>query len=355
MNARLKCNNCGSDYDLATLYWQCPVCYKPLNIIHAVLPSTLKSNNNAPGLWRYSDMFPPLTAVSLGEGQTPLINDNEINFKLEYFSPTHSFKDRGSALSISHAKHAKINTVVEDSTGNAGISAAAYAAQAKLKARIYVPKDAPPLKKKIIQFLGAQLIECESRSDAANRALIELKQNELYVGHAWDPYFLEGMKTAAYEIYESNLKPESILLPVASGTLLIGMYNAFSELMKMNLIEEIPRLYAVQGEAVAPIYEALHGKIINPRSSSSADGIRIINPPRKNEILNAILNTKGDCFVVDDSDIMAAVKILWRKGLLVEPTSAVPYAACLKSQIRLGKTLIMLTGSGLKTLDNIGI
>lgn len=338
---------------LSLQYWRCPACNRPVTLFHDGLPSKLDVDNGAFGVRRYSSMLPPMPFISLGEGNTPLINESDLNFKLEYVSPTHPFKDRGAALSISHAKYVKANTIVEDSTGNAGISAAAYAARAHLKARIYVPKNTPLLKKQIIRLFGAQLIECESRSEAANRAIVELGENELYVGHAWDPYFLEGMKTAAYEIYESKLNPDSILLPVASGTLLVGMYNAFSELMKMNLIGEIPRIYAVQGEEIAPIYEALNGKIIKPRSSSYADGIRIVAPPRIIEIIGAIRDTNGGCFVVHNGDILSATKLLWKKGLLVEPTSAAPYAAYLKNRAKLGKTLIMLTGSGLKTVDCI--
>ncbi|MCS7097473.1 MAG: pyridoxal-phosphate dependent enzyme [Candidatus Methanomethyliaceae archaeon] len=294
--------------------------------------------------------------VTLGEGNTPIVEmkDEGVILKLEYFSPTGSFKDRGAAVSLSRAKFMGVGSIVEDSSGNAGIAAAAYAAKANIRARIYVPKDAPSAKRMIIRACGAEIVECESRKDASIRAVSELRENELYVGHIWDAFYIEGIKTIAFEVFESGHIPDAIIVPVASGTLLLGLFKGFFELNEMGLLNNIPEFYAVQGEECAPIYEAIYGKIGGIKNSSLADGLRVDDPPRKDEILSVIRATSGDVFIVNNNEIMGALKFLYRKGIIVEPTSATAYAAFRKTR-GLGKVLIPMTGTGIKTIDRLNL
>ena len=312
------------------------------------------------GLWRYRGCLPfPEHPVSLGEGGTPTIRRRERNaellLKLEYCNPTGSFKDRGASVSMTRARAIGVNRVVEDSTGNAGIAASAYSARAGIRARIYVPSDALPAKKMLIRACGAEVVECSNRKEVALRATSELAEGELYIGHAWDAFYIEGMKTAAFEIYESAFKGDSIILPVASGTLLLGLYRGFSELVEMGFLDNIPRLYAVQGEECAPLYEALHGKLSGDRSSQLADALKIENPPREEEILQAIKSTGGDVFTVSDPEIISATKDLYSLGILAEPTSATAYAAFKKNRGELtGRVVMPITGTGTKTIDKLG-
>jgi threonine synthase len=311
------------------------------------------------GLWRYGGCLPfSKHSVSLGEGGTPAIRRRERNakllLKLEYCNPTGSFKDRGASVSVSRARAIGVNRVVEDSTGNAGIAASAYAARAGIRARIYIPYDALQAKKMLISACGAEVVECSNRKEAAHKATSELAEDELYIGHAWDAFYIEGMKTVAFEIYESGFRGSSIILPVASGTLLLGLYKGFGELVEMGLLEDIPKIFAVQGEECAPLYEALHGKLSGDRRSQLADALRIEDPPRKGEILQAIKSTGGDVFTVSDPEIASAIKDLYGFGILAEPTSATAYAAFKKNIERLGVKVIMpITGTGIKTIDKL--
>jgi threonine synthase len=312
------------------------------------------------GLWRYRGCLPfSEHPVSLGEGGTPIIRRREKNsellFKLEYCNPTGSFKDRGASVSMTRARAIDVNRVIEDSTGNAGIAASAYAARAGIRAKIYLPSDTLPAKKTLIRAFGAEVVECSNRKEAALRATSELVEGEFYIGHAWDAFYIEGMKTVAFEIYESGYKGDSIILPVASGTLLLGLYKGFGELVEMGFVENIPRIYAVQGEGCAPIYEALHGKLFGDRSSQLADGLKIEDPPRKGEILQAIKNTSGDAFTVSDPEIASATRDLYGLGILAEPTSATAYAAFKKNRGTLaGRVIMPITGTAIKTIDKLG-
>lgn len=120
----------------------------------------------------------------------------------------------------------------------------------------------------------------------------------------------------------------------------------------MGFLDEIPTFYAVQGEEHAPIYEAIYGLIEGIKRSSLADGLRIDDPPRKKEILNVIKATSGDVFVVNDDEIMEALKELYGKGIIVEPTSATAYAAFKKVR-GINNVLIPMTGTGIKTIDKL--
>lgn len=358
MAFRLLCRWCGREYPLDTRYWNCPSCRRPLNLV-TECPKCNRFeelvDRGEAGLWRYKRLIPfSEEHITLGEGCTPLveIKDEGAILKLEYFSPTGSFKDRGAAVSVNRARRIGVKSIVEDSSGNAGIAAAAYAARAGIRARIYVPKDAPVAKRVLIRSCGADVVECATRKEASMRAVGELREEDLYIGHTWDAFYIEGMKTVAFELFERDRIPEAVVVPVASGTLFLGLFKGLTELSDMGFIERIPAFYAVQGEGCAPIYEAIHGQIQGIKWSSLADGLRIENPPRKEEILNVIRATHGDALTVNDDEIVEALKQLYKRGVIAEPTSATAYAAFKKLR-GLKDVLIPMTGTGIKTIDRI--
>jgi len=313
-------------------------------------------------LWRYKELIPAEKLVSLGEGCTPLVERDffalKLYLKLDYLNPTGSFKDRGTAVTLSKVAEFKFSGVIEDSSGNAGISVAYYASSAGIKAKIFVPKDAPSGKIAFIKASGAEVVECNSREEAHEKAVKEAELSDyVYVGHLWNPYFIEGTKTIAFEIAEQLgwRTPDAAVVPVASGTLLLGLYKGFKELYELGLVEKVPRLIAVQGASCAPVYEALYGK--KPFGCSSlADGLRVKNPPRLNEIVRAIKETQGCCIVVDNYDIHLYSSFAYKKGFIVEPTSITVFAALAKAVeegiLDKGEEVVApLTGSGLKIVE----
>jgi threonine synthase len=341
--------------------WRCPACGGALRLTSARGFKDLDEiiHKGRAGIWRYGGDIPfAANPVNLGEGGTPLIKAGfegiELFLKLEYVSPTGAFKDRGAAVSMTRAVALGAGCVVEDSSGNAGIAASAYAARAGIKAKVYVPADAPAGKKGLMAACGSQVVECSSRGEAAARAVSELREGELYIGHAWDPFYIEGMKTAAFEIFEAGVVPDAVITPVASGTLLLGLHKGFRELLDAGLIDEMPRIYGVQGEGCAPIYEDMHGKIVGGVGSNLADGLRIADPPRRREILHAIGSSGGDAFVVSDPEIAVSLRWLHRMGIMAEPTSATALAALVKNWREMGRVVVMpVTGAGTKNLGGL--
>jgi len=204
--------------------------------------------------------------VSLGEGFTPLIETDiygmEILCKLEFLAPTGSFKDRGATVLVSKLKEMGVKRVVEDSSGNAGASLAAYCARAGIEAEIYVPAHASPAKLAQIAVFGAKLVKVdgprENAASAAQEAASEALSLGYYASHYYNPFSIEGLKTFAYEVCEQLgwRAPDNVIFPVGHGTLLLGAYRGFKDLQAAGIIAHLPRLLAVQARSCAPIYEA---------------------------------------------------------------------------------------------------
>jgi threonine synthase len=300
--------------------------------------------------------------ITLGEGWTPMVNfSGNTYFKLENLNPTGSFKDRGSTTLIS-ASHRPVKKgrryISEDSSGNAGASIAAYAARAEVKAKIYVPENVSGPKFNQIQSYGAEAIKIKGTRSEVAEAAQKPEKDKIYVGHILHPLFTDGIRSLAYEMVEqlSWHAPESVFLPVSAGTLLLGVINGFKHLLKSRIVDTMPKIVACQTRQVSPLYHRFKGLDYSPprRITSVADALVSVDPPLLNLMLESLKETNGDAAIVEEDEILTAFKELAAKGFFVEPSSAVAYAAYKKQLTTRAiseddKTVVVLTGSGLKT------
>jgi threonine synthase len=301
-------------------------------------------------------MLPVTEIISLGEGNTPLteveLYGGKVACKLDYLAPTGSFKDRGTTVLVSALAEMGIKRVVEDSSGNAGASLAAYCARAGIEAHIYVPAHASPGKLTQIEAYGAKLIPIAGPRERSAQEAQKAAERDYYASHYWNPLPLEGIKTEAYEIceYLRWQAPEKVIVPVGQGTHLLGLYRGFRDLLEAKVIKKIPRLYGVQAMACSPLYEAFHLRAPMQTQPTVAEGISIREPIRGGEVLEAVRATEGEILAVTDEETLQARDLIARRGLYVEPTSAVAVAALKQLSPHLeGVTVISLTGSGLKS------
>jgi len=339
----LKCPRCGVELDLLAKHHLCPRCGEPL---------LLKVELRVPERGELKSLVPEgLKLVTLGEGRTPTIEFGSYVFKLEFLNPTGSFKDRGASLSVSRALKLGFKVVIEDSSGNAGISTAAYSARAGLKARVYVPRDAPQGKLRLIKAFGAEVITAETRDEAHRRAVSD--SSGFYVGHVVDPFFIEGVKDISLELYSLRKDLEAIVVPVASGTLFLGLLKGFEELLELGLVDSVPTLIPVEACGYSKLrgyLKPVYLECAESEKSLLADALRLTVVPRLRQIAEGAARAKAPyAVIVGDRAIGEALKELYSLGLPVEPSSAATYAAAKYVAKDLGtRVVVPLTGSGLK-------
>jgi threonine synthase len=312
-------------------------------------------------LWRYRAALPVDFArpVSLGEGCTPLVEKDwgaaEIRFKLEWFSPTGSFKDRGTTVMISLLAQQGVKDVIEDSSGNGGSSVSAYCAAAGIRAKILAPASTSPAKILQSRAYGAEVELVPGNREASAAQALRESAHTCYASHNWHPFFLQGTKTLAYELWEDLgfTAPDNVVTVAGAGSTVLGLALGFSELLAAGQIDRLPRLLVAQPANCAPIHADFHGLAPSGFAPTIAEGTAIQKPIRLPEVVEAIRRFGGDMAAIPEAEIESAVRRLASMGLYAEPTSATAAAAIdvfrARGAIQPGqRTVVVLTGSGLK-------
>lgn len=361
MNA-VVCSNCQRPYPEIGVFFRCEYCGGTFD--HANIPNydPKSVETGLPGIWRYRHTFSldlESPVISLGEGNTPLVwgevERQKVAYKLEYLNPTGSFKDRGSAVLMSFLIARGINEAVEDSSGNAGASFAAYAARGGLKGRVFIPASASGPKRVQIAAYGAEIIAIPGpRSNAAEAVLREAEHGTAYASHAYLPFGLRGYSTIAYELVDQlDCSPGSVVVPVGHGSLLLGIGRGFVTLEKAGIINKKPRLFGVQALACAPMWAlSVYGPSGVTRveeGDTLAEGIRVRYPVRGDALMEVVNTSQGMFLAIGESDILPGRNQLALQGFYVEPTSAVVWQAVKDLVGKLPEPIVVvLTGSGLK-------
>ena len=359
-----RCTGCGRTYPDDQLPYRCPSCggIYDYSTPWVFLPGS-STERLRRGLSRYRASFPlPPSAsfVSLGEGGTPLlpvrVGERVLHFKCEHLNPTGSYKDRGTAVLVSALVAAGVEEAVEDSSGNAGASFAAYAARAGLRARVFVPAAASGPKRAQIEAYGAELVTIDGPRSAAAEAVRQAAETgAVYASHAFLPHGLAGIATLAYELVDQlGQAPGAVLAPVGHGGLLVGIHRGFEALLRAGVIATLPRMIGVQAQACAPVWAVYTsgstGLALVQEGETRAEGIRVRFPLRGDAALAAVDATHGTMVVVSEDELLRACDLLARTGLNVEPTSAVVWPAALQVLGEIPDPVVaVLTGSGFKS------
>jgi threonine synthase len=319
---------------------------------------------------KYRQHLPVTSAtpvVTLGEGNTPLVQATniprllgypslELHFKLEGLNPTGSFKDRGMTLAISKAVEEGAKAVICASTGNTSASAAAFATKAGLKCYVLLPHGYVALGKlaQAIHY-GAVVVPILGNFDRALDLVRELaEQTPVTVVNSINPYRLEGQKTAAFEVVEHlDRAPDYLCIPVGNAGNICAYWRGFKLYKELGIAATAPRMHGFEAEGSAAIVQ---GKPIkNPETIGTA--IRIGNPASWKEAERARDQSGGKIDSVTDDEILAAYKLLGTaEGIFCEPSSAASLAGLIKhlknGTIPQNATVVcVLTGNGLKDPD----
>ena len=308
---RVRCNDCGKETEFTLTGWRCECggAWEPAEL-PAFDPALIDTEDHS--IWRYGRLMGldlSKTSIKMGVGGTPLVPvdlfTQNVHLKLEYLSPSGSFKDRGVNAMVNQLVRMGVQTVVEDSSGNAGASLAAHAARFGLQAEIYVPATASEAKQRQIAIYGAAVIPIPGpRQAASDAAQAAIRPGTAYASHAYNPAYLAGQMTVAWEIWEQLGREKrrtgsSCRWRRVGSSLGTGLGS--NALLEAGLIERLPRLVAVQAERIAPIHRAWineldHIPAIEAEGPTLAEGIAIPRPVRDKSSPSSAVRIGGpDC------------------------------------------------------------
>ncbi len=393
MTYHLKCTLCGDELDPRTTRYVCPK-HGDEGILDTILDYKAIAARTSPrkisdsrdfSIWRYADLLPIDDAAKfappLQVGWTPLYRSTTLGaqlglshlfFKDDGRNPTASFKDRASAFVVAKARELGVEIITTASTGNAGAALAGMSAAAKMPAVIFVPQTAPPAKIAQLLIFGARVMLVKGNYDqAVALCLAASKEFGWYCRNtAYNPYTVEGKKTAALEICEQLTEderrrtkvwsaPDSIFVSVGDGNIISGLWKGLRDLLALGWIEKMPKLFGVQAEGSAACYKAWKAgteKITPVNAVTVADSISADVPLDGVRAVRAVRETGGAYLAVSDDEILAAIPELARgEAIFVEPAASAAYAG-LKKAVAQGLVksdehiVVMLTGNGLKDI-----
>ena len=388
-----RCSICGQELAPEDAIYTCPQDGGNLDVIldydsirRDVSPGDIRCSPDT-SIWRYLPLIPvqdpghygtPLRAV----GWTPLFNLQPIAERLNLGrlwlkddgrNPTASFKDRASAVAVARAQEIGAEMIVTASTGNAGAALAGMAGAAKMPAVILAPKTAPPAKIAQLLIFGARVVLVDGTYDDAFDLTIQAAEHFGWYcrNTGYNPFTAEGKKTAAFEIcdqlsIESDdktpgnerwLTPDAVFVSVGDGNIISGLHKGFKDLHELGWIDRIPRLYGIQSEGSAAIYNAFQSgseEILPVSANTLADSISVDLPRDGLRALRAATETGGTYVAVPDSAILDAIAELGRDAaVFAEPAGAAAYAGLItaveKNLLAEGDRVVVLnTGNGLK-------
>lgn len=381
---KLKCKECGEEYDLKALHVCEDVCFGPLEVSYdydairrTVSRATIQAGPHS--IWRYRPFLPVETdqPIDVGTGMTPLVQANRLARRLGLKSlyikndavnmPTLSFKDRVVSVALTRARELGFCTVSCASTGNLANSTAAIAANAGLNCCVFIPADLEAGKILGTLIYNPTVMAVKGNYDQVNRLCCEVANTYGwgFVNINLRPYYSEGSKTLAFEVAEQLgwQLPDHVVAPLASGSLYSKIYKGFREFATVGLVEDkTVRFSGAQAEGCSPIAQAFHeGRdFINPvKPNTIAKSIAIGNPADGVYALEIARKTNGSIEAVTDAEIVAGIKLLAETEGIFTETAGGTTIAVLKKLVEAGKidpdesTVAYITGNGLKTQEAV--
>ena len=400
MTYYFKCTLCGDELDPKTTRYVCPkhgddgildTIFDYKEIAAKTSPRQISDSRDF-SIWRYADLLPlddPTTsAPPLAVGWTPLYHAQRLGADLglsnlylkdDGRNPTASFKDRASAVVVAKARELGVELITTASTGNAGAALAGLAAAAQMPAVIFVPETAPQGKIAQLLIFGSRVMLVKGNYDQeVALCLAASKEFGWYCRNtAYNPYTVEGKKTASFEICEQLTPtpaplprrdgggdggrgwraPDRIVVSVGDGNIISGLWKGLRDLAALGWIDKMPKLMGIQAEGSAACYNAWKAgteKITPVNAVTVADSISADIPLDGVRAVRAVRETGGAYLTVTDDEILAAIPVLARRAaVFAEPAGAAAYAGLAKATkqglVKSDETIVcLITGNGLK-------
>jgi threonine synthase len=376
----LRCTECARTVAVGETEDRCPTCRGILDLEYdyeAIAAAgfgaaALRADGDT-SVWRYAPLLPladPLLAPPLGLHRTPLVpaprlaahlGVADVLVKDERTLPSGSLKDRGSWLGVARARELGRQHIVCSSTGNAASSLAAMAASAGIAAHILVPGSTPAAKLRQVTVCDADVMVMDGTYDEVFYFVNDVADEFGWYNRncAYNPYLIEGKKTAGLELAEQigERSVDWLAVAVGDGCTVAGIWKGLEELRRFGVIERLPKVLAVQAAGADPLVEAFHdGDRLPPDHGAEtiANAIAVGRPRNACKALAAVHRSGGTFVGVADEEIVAAARLLpAHSGLFAELGASASLAGVLRARADglIGPrdtVVLMLTGHGLK-------
>jgi threonine synthase len=379
---QLRCRECGAMYAAGPRY-VCEQCFGPLEVVYdyaalARQPLRQMIEAGVPSMWRYEPLLPVrrVPEIDLEPGYTPLLPAGRLGralglrrlfIKNDSVNPTWSFKDRVVGVAMSAARSFGYDVVACASTGNLANAVAAHAGRAGMRACVFIPKGLERGKVLATAAYGATLVEVDGTYDDVNRLCAEIAEEHrwAFVNVNVRPYYSEGGKTLGFEVAEQLgwRAPDHVVVPIASGSLLVKIHKGLTELQAVGLLESVPtHVHGAQAAGCAPVATAFaegSTEIRPVKPNTIARSLAIGAPADGRYVLRVARQTGGAVVAVTDEEIVAGILVLAEtEGIFTETAGGVTIAAlrALAARGAFGEDDIVvayITGQGLKTLEAV--
>ncbi|HVH30074.1 MAG TPA: threonine synthase [bacterium] len=379
---QLRCRECGALYAAGPRY-VCEQCFGPLEVVYdyaalARQPLRETIEASAPSMWRYEPLLPVrrVPEIDLEPGFTPLLPASRLGralglrrlfIKNDSVNPTWSFKDRVVGVAMSAARSFGYDVVACASTGNLANAVAAHAARAGMRACVFIPQGLERGKVLATAAYGATLVEVDGTYDEVNRLCAEIAEEHrwAFVNVNVRPYYSEGGKTLGFEVAEQLgwRAPDHVVVPIASGSLLVKIHKGLTELQTVGLLESVPtHVHGAQAAGCAPVATAFaegSTEIRPVKPNTIARSLAIGAPADGRYVLRVARQTGGAIVAVTDEETVAGIQVLAEmEGIFTETAGGVTIAAlrALADRGAFGEDDIVvayITGQGLKTVEAV--
>lgn len=274
----------------------------------------------------------------------------EVFFKCENFQKMGAFKMRGAVNAILQLNDVQRGKgVVTHSSGNFAQALALAAGNLGVKAYIVMPSNASSVKKEAVKNYGGIITESLPTLDSREAHALRIHQETgaTFLHPSNNLNVILGQGTAAMELLEIYPNLDFIGTPVGGGGLIAGTALA-SHYYGRNC-----KSFGGEPSGADDAYRSLiSGKIeFNEQTNTIADGLRTHLGDKNFPIIKKLVS---EIILVDDIEIIAAMKLIWeRLKIIIEPSSAVPFASLLKERHRFRnkKIGIILSGGNVDLLN----
>jgi len=375
----LQCHVCKAAFPALATY-VCDKCLGPLEPVYdygAITLTREEIERRPKNIWRYRELLPITGEPQTGfhSGFTPLVRCSRLAERLGLSElyikddsvnhPTLSYKDRVVAVAATRAVELGLDVLACASTGNLANSVAAHAARLGLECCVFIPDNLEAGKVLGSAIFGPTILAIAGNYDDVNRLCTQVadRLGWGFVNINLRSYYAEGAKTYGFEIVEQLgwRFPQHVVSPVAGGTLLPRIARGFRELRQIGLVTgELPRIHAAQAAGCAPVVNALESGAEHPepvRPDTIAKSIAIGNPADGYQVLQTVRGTGGAGAAVNDSEIVAAIRLLAEtEGIFTEPAGGTTLAGTIEL-IKRGvigpdeSVVVCVTGNGYKTSE----